>query len=229
MQTLPPEVFLGLLEYLPYRDRKSLSETSAYFNQLCLDHKYLDKEQIVFEGCVLSPETSPLDILLKRLKTLHLGFCFEITDITLHHGIKFLELRDLDLSCCNITDDGLRVLSENNPSIEELNLSGCHTITDEGLKSLQNLHRLRRLSLKNIKQITADGVLTMRRNCKSLQYLDASQCDLNLGVMDLGSSTSSNPEGFLYFQPLGTFSNSCPRWQNDTLIHQSDSPSSMES
>ncbi|XP_039277180.1 F-box/LRR-repeat protein fbxl-1 isoform X2 [Nilaparvata lugens] len=135
MQTLPPEVFLGLLEYLPYRDRKSLSETSAYFNQLCLDHKYLDKEQIVFEGCVLSPETSPLDILLKSERTFSNIKCtnleiFNISDIFWRRFGPYI--KTLHLKSCSIALNYVSCFFSYLENLEYLELDECRDLFMSG-------------------------------------------------------------------------------------------------
>ncbi|RZF44643.1 hypothetical protein LSTR_LSTR000595 [Laodelphax striatellus] len=135
MQTLPPEVFIGLLEYLPYRDRKSLSETSTYFNRLCLDRKYLEEEQIVFEDCVLSPENSPLNVFLKSERIFLNLKCINIeinskSDIFWRKFAPFI--KSLSLRKCSISLNYVTCFFSYMESLENLELDECRDLFMSG-------------------------------------------------------------------------------------------------
>ncbi|XP_076328494.1 uncharacterized protein LOC143234771 isoform X6 [Tachypleus tridentatus] len=65
---------------------------------------------------------------LTGLRELDLCGCIHIGDVGLK-GIKFVELRYLNLSLCqNITDVGLVIMSSYNPSLDTLILNQCHQV-----------------------------------------------------------------------------------------------------
>ncbi|RUS18934.1 hypothetical protein BC937DRAFT_88155 [Endogone sp. FLAS-F59071] len=84
-------------------------------------------------------ETSGLYALVKRcteLRTLRLGYCQAVTDVTLAQVARACggTLRTLNLASCRaITDTGLKALVGHGcKALEELDVSGC-SVTDEGI------------------------------------------------------------------------------------------------
>ncbi len=77
----------------------------------------------------------------------------------------------LDLINSNITDTGLKKLSQNLTHLTSLNLKNCQQITDQGLTHLKNLTSLQSLNLSGCKKITDQGFAHLK-NLNSLQSLD---------------------------------------------------------
>lgn len=116
---------------------------------------------------------------LKGLRNLNLSGCSRITDISLCHAFKFLELKSLDLTqCCQVTQSGIKALALNNPSLETLILSMCYSICNEAVEAISiNLKRLKHLDLSECQKLTDASLLAIGTNCKSLRYLNMRRCD----------------------------------------------------
>ena len=117
---------------------------------------------------------------------------------TIAHG--FPELQQLDLSHCQVTDDGLALLR--NLPLESLRLRGCKTVTDTGLATIAHgfpelqqldlshcqvtddgLAVLRNLPLKSLRlrgcqTVTDTSIATLAAGCPELTKLDVTDCDL---------------------------------------------------
>ena len=61
----------------------------------------------------------------------------ELQPLTLHHTAH--NLRVLDLSSCNITDDAIEGIVAHAPRIQSFILSGCTALTDRSLESISKL------------------------------------------------------------------------------------------
>ncbi|KAK3919058.1 Dynein regulatory complex subunit 6 [Frankliniella fusca] len=116
---------------------------------------------------------------LKGLRTLNLSGCTRISDITLCHAFKFLELKSLDLTqCCQVSQLGIKALAENNPSLETLVLSMCYSICDEAIEAISiHLKRLKHLDVSECQKLTGASLLAIGTHCKSLRHLNMRRCD----------------------------------------------------
>jgi Leucine-rich repeat (LRR) protein len=103
---------------------------------------------------------------LKQLKVLRLGGS-QITDATLQAIRGFASLGSLTMDDASITDVGI---SELPARLEEIQLSRCSGVSDEGLQRLGELKHLRRLSVRDM-PITGGGLkpLSARRQLTSLK------------------------------------------------------------
>lgn len=134
----------------------------------------------LFEDSI--PSSSNLGFSISRLKglrNLNLSGCSRLTDISLCHAFKFLELQCLDLTqCCQVSESGLSTLSLNNPSLETLILSMCYSVCDDAVEALTaNLKRLKYLDLSACEKLTNESVSCIARNGKALRHLDMRRCD----------------------------------------------------
>jgi Leucine-rich repeat (LRR) protein len=122
---------------------------------------------------------------LPQLQTLDLGCCNEIADADLLHLSSLKHLRWLTLACNNqitgaglrhlagvktlqklslynhgfLKDDDLQGLYALRDRLQYLDLSGCDSITDAGLRHIAGLQQLRTLSLGGCNRITDAGLL----------------------------------------------------------------------
>ena len=150
----------------------------------------------------VTPPKSVKDEELHRLlrfarpTSLHLGYCWDITDQGLLR-LQNLPLQYLDLSCCKITDVALGYLQQL-LQLQRLNLKGCKAITynclvhlkdlplqyldlsdcpNVGLGHLQQLVKLQRLELKGCKAITDEGLVHLKN--LPLQHLNLESCRIS--------------------------------------------------
>mmetsp|Transcript_24385 Transcript_24385/g.38269 ORF Transcript_24385/g.38269 Transcript_24385/m.38269 type:complete len:969 (+) Transcript_24385:327-3233(+) len=112
------------------------------------------------------------------LMTLNLGGSRCLTDRSLEAMSGLLELRQLDLSQCDlITNEGLTNLA-NLDQIEELSLGWCRLISDDGLEILSGHgNRTQTLRVLHLARcpITDDGLVHLSK-LKKLQELDLNGC-----------------------------------------------------
>lgn len=100
---------------------------------------------------------------------------FKLTAVGIKHLQKhFPNLKHLDLSHCeNVTDAAIKILTPLN--LESLNLSGCDSITNEGLNEIgQNFKTLKNLNLSNLKKISSVHFLSffMKSDVPKLEMLE---------------------------------------------------------
>lgn len=173
--------------------------------------------------------------LAPQLSKLHCRAIHRLTDESLHHISSLPHLEDIDFGLCRLmTDKGVRQLAQSknrailssvnfyycrnisdqsiseltlhHPSIQMLNVSGCHLVTDVGVARVatqcrehllhlnlagcakitpnsiaivaSNCRQLRSINLSNIKSINDNCVESLWRNCEQLEMLCFSNCEL---------------------------------------------------
>ncbi len=167
---------------------------------------------------------------LKNLKNLLLA------NKSFHQAMKSAPLH-LDLSPYRfkITDDILAQIIDLFPNIVSLNLFGCTSITDEGLKHVKRLTRLTSLNLGSCQQITDDGLVHLR-GLTQLTFLGLNSCqritDTGIGHLNTltnlrtlrlsGCSQITNAglihlKGFTHLTSLGL--GGCPQIDDEGLKH----------
>ncbi len=85
-----------------------------------------------------------------------------LTDSQLAPWLASCNLTELGLHDTPVTDDGLKLL-KSQTVLESLNISRCHSITDEGLIAVANLPNLRKIDLCNT-SVSDQGVLYLSRS-----------------------------------------------------------------
>jgi hypothetical protein len=104
---------------------------------------------------------------------------------TLSLNNKYFKSRaDLHYNDFFVTDESLKVLSDNCTLLTSLDLSGCNRITDQGLEYLEKFTMLRELNLFSCKQITGNGLLGIGLSCSNLESLSLHDCDIQDGDLD---------------------------------------------
>lgn len=114
--------------------------------------------------------------LLKGLQSINLQGC-RITDMSLEHGLKFLELRRIILANCeDISVIGIQCLVKNCPATEEIDLSDCN-INDQAIQYIaKGFQRLRILNISGCVELTDHSIDSIIVNCKYLQSLSVNRC-----------------------------------------------------
>eukprot|EP00058_Branchiostoma_floridae_P002534 XP_002588022.1 hypothetical protein BRAFLDRAFT_89008 [Branchiostoma floridae] len=124
------------------------------------------------------------------LTSLDVAMCGELTSQTVLHiqtyvpqmpylnFSKFRELVCLRLNMCTgVTDQSLVAIATNVPSLEELSISQCHQVTDDGVtKVVKRLQRLTFLDISCNDKLTNCTLASISQYCHCLQKLDVSLC-----------------------------------------------------
>ncbi|XP_036961772.1 dynein regulatory complex subunit 6 isoform X2 [Acanthopagrus latus] len=109
-----------------------------------------------------------------KLRELNVSHCSHITDISvLSIAQRLRKLYHLDLSYCErLTDMSLEWLSGS--SISSLDISGCN-IQDQGLAALERVH-LKKLVLAECAHVTDIGIEKLCKTVRDLEHVDVSHC-----------------------------------------------------
>ncbi|KAF8914187.1 hypothetical protein CPB84DRAFT_1811580 [Gymnopilus junonius] len=102
-------------------------------------------------------------------------------------------LRLLDLSHCEITDDAIEGIVRHAPRIQTFILTGCSLLTDKSLGSISTLgDHLDVLMLAHVSNITDRGLVNLARSCSNLRCIDVGFCRnlTDLSVFELASLSS---------------------------------------
>lgn len=133
---------------------------------------------INFDEGILSFTFSRMDHigLFKCIRTLELTDCISVDDQVLQLvARKCPSLQNLNLSfCSNVTDNGLKALrDEGCIALASITLDNCMKITDDGIEHIaKNSHRhLSRLSLRNLPELTELSLNHIGDNCPRLREL----------------------------------------------------------
>lgn len=156
-------------------------------------HKLLTRFQhlhyLSLSGCTELPDSGliPLQFYGSKLLSLHLDYCFGLTD----NGLSLVaagcpSLMVINLSRCNITDVGLEALANGCTALKKINLSYCPLVSDSGLRALsQACHQLQTVKISCCREINGRGLT----GCSPmLAYVDADSCNLEpKGIMGIVS------------------------------------------
>lgn len=119
-----------------------------------------------------------------QLKSLHLGWCKDVTNKCLPELQNLRRLKDLDLSLTSITEEGCKHLSKIY-ELEKLDLTATG-LGDEGMKDLlaEDSKRLVRLRLQDLKvgfnsDMTEKSMALLATHMSSLKTLDIRYCEID--------------------------------------------------
>ncbi|KAG1688136.1 hypothetical protein DVH05_004006 [Phytophthora capsici] len=90
-------------------------------------------------GCTQLTDDNIVDIVnsCEKIVTLELAFCRELTDSVLYAISKHLSLEELNLSrCVRITDDGMLEIAGQSSVLRRLNVAACKKLSDRTLSAL---------------------------------------------------------------------------------------------
>jgi len=195
-----------VLEKLRHFQLKELTLPNRIFRiQSFVYLKYMPLTKLSFYGCS-AISNSVLSHLseIYTLRSLNLSTCFKITD----RGIQFLQplnLTELDLSCCPLTDKSIYYVQH--MPLQKLNINHCHQITCTSLSTLQPT--LQWLFATGCKRITASIFTTLK--------------SMPLFGLDLGFCHQLNNSGFQHFTNLPSLEylnlKSIPQVRSSTITY----------
>lgn len=111
-----------------------------------------------------------------KLRELNLTNCVRVSDVTLLriaqrcHNLSYCSI----CYCEHVTDAGVELLATL-PSLISLDISGCN-IQDQGVSSLGNSSRLKDITLSECRILTDLGIQKMCQQCRFLENLDLCYC-----------------------------------------------------
>ncbi|XP_070497275.1 uncharacterized protein [Chironomus tepperi] len=151
---------------------------------------------------------------LKGLRTLKLGSCNKVSDVSLIYNFKLAELREIDLSKCQqISLQGIKELVINCPALEIVNLSECHNINDKCIELIsRKLTRLISLDISRCHQLTDFSLDYIAVNCQRIRNLSVHGCK------------NMSDEPYLKLTNLDTLRNVSMNKLNSELEHPSRIP-----
>lgn len=110
---------------------------------------------------------------LIKLYYLNLGWCANVSEKGISLLKELVELKELDLTCINVSNENLKMFSTKFKKLRRLNLQySC--VNDEGIRWLSELEELEDL---NLKKTNVSGV-AFESGFMKLRELDLSLCDL---------------------------------------------------
>jgi len=150
-------------------------------------------EQAARIAAELSPQTISDDTLLRimtfcgdSLRALHAQGCLLVTDKCIKAASSLCPaLRNVDLRCTRITEQGIVYMGKNLKNLEKIWLSGCELVTDFAVtRLLLSCNKLSDLRLGNCSKLTDNA-------------LAALVCQTSLQTLDLGGITKLSEEALV--------------------------------
>ncbi|XP_013397291.1 uncharacterized protein LOC106164051 [Lingula anatina] len=99
-------------------------------------------------------------------------------NILLHAAARCQNITHLDLSWCNINDNGVIAICEASKRLVSMKLNGCQMITDDSIDMLATKHgkSLETLEVFGCYNVTPMGMEILAEHCKGLKSLNVGQC-----------------------------------------------------
>jgi len=103
-----------------------------------------------------------------RLRYLNLRGCEQVSDSAVDWLSKSCtRLRSLDIGKCDVSDLGLKLLSENCPNLKKLSVKSCALVTDRGVECVSYYCRgLQHLNIQDVAGVTSQGYRAVKNNCR---------------------------------------------------------------
>ena len=105
--------------------------------------------------------------LCYKLRYLNVRGCESVSDEAIEIVSRSCSrLRSLDIGKCDVTDVGLKTLSEHCPNLKKLSTKSCEMITDQGIQFVAYYCRgLQQLNIQDC-PVTIEGYRTVKKFCK---------------------------------------------------------------
>ena len=103
-----------------------------------------------------------------RLRYLNMRGCEQVSDSAVEWLSRSCSrLRSLDIGKCDVSDLGLRLLSENCPNLKKLSVKSCALVSDRGVESVSKYCRgLQHLNIQDVAGVTISGYRAVKINCR---------------------------------------------------------------
>ncbi|XP_077868901.1 uncharacterized protein LOC102803243 [Saccoglossus kowalevskii] len=206
-QLLPDELLLTIFSYLSHKDLAACTQVCLLFNRICRDETLwkqitLEKKSLCNTWLEQIGKKHPVSLSFLQcqgdnitssglrslfrscsdsLQELNISGCSqgELTgDSVLLHVTRCPNLKSLDASWCNVTDNAVMAVVDSSHRLETMCLNGCQSITDEAVFALINKHSdsLEVLELFGCFNITANCIIILGSCCRNLDTLNLANC-----------------------------------------------------
>uniref|UniRef100_A0A915PR36 F-box domain-containing protein n=1 Tax=Setaria digitata TaxID=48799 RepID=A0A915PR36_9BILA len=132
----------------------------------------------------------------KRLRSLTLNKCFNITNISIQAVLRDCTLTNISLvSCEGITDEVLYMLASAQHAIETISVQGCPCITSKGVAALalmKNITKLRELDISHNRNIDDMAILSIHNGLTLKRRENEGNCRDEDKENGMQSQSSSN-------------------------------------
>lgn len=171
---LPHEVLLYIFSFL------SVEELGRSVGQVCWAWRDLAKDPTLRKRLVFSfqnpVEGERVKLLLASaplLQKLDLESREDGEDLLVHAASFCPRLRELTVKFCDgLTSTVFRALMENCPQLQSLNVEGSRVCDRECFLLIAGFLHLRHLNLSHCNFLDDVGLITITKQCRSLEYLD---------------------------------------------------------
>ena len=199
---LAPHAKLGLRRKVPKITEefvKSLPEVPFPHGLIISDNEFIGEGLKLLKGrknlmALYISDTSLTDDGVRELAEIdtlehvYLWYSPKLTNTALQSLAKMKSLKALNVGGSKINDEGMKVLGQMT-NLEQLWVSHL-SLTDVGLKPLENLTGLKAICLMENRKLTANAVATFLRKVKSLERLDLEFVECNDAVLkEIGRHT----------------------------------------
>lgn len=138
-------------------------------------------ETLNLAGCVLVTDAgvTVLSSTCGHIKSLGVSFVKRVSDAALCTMADYLWLEDLDLSgCSNVTDDGIEVLCLEFAGLAKLDLSGCTKLSDAAMESIaRHSEYMRWLKIANLNNLSEAALAHLAEKRPHLQIITTNMVD----------------------------------------------------
>ncbi|XP_048583143.1 F-box/LRR-repeat protein 2-like [Nematostella vectensis] len=137
----------------------------------CLKHVDISESKRITGQCFF--------MLPASMESLNLRECARITDVGLKYvGMRCQNLKIINISeCFSLTDAGFLELTQNCSNIEALTfVQPPKTVTIHGLRSIENLKRLRELNISQCAAVSDEFLFALGQSCICLTSLNIEAC-----------------------------------------------------
>ena len=150
-------------------------ETDKLLNDISLKQFGIDAGKVITNAIV-----QELCTINPTITKLDMTDCTEVSDVGLWSIARHLgsKIKSLSLSGCHqLTNIGLRSLSLKCANLETLDFTGCHRLDDQSLLTLASgCYNLKHMILTDCTTISDNGVATLAQACPELIALDLRGC-----------------------------------------------------
>ena len=103
-----------------------------------------------------------------RLRYLNIRGCEQVSDSAVEWLSRSCSrLRSLDIGKCDVSDLGLKLLSENCPNLKKLSVKSCTLVSDRGVEAVSKYCRgLQHLNIQDVAGVTISGYRAVKTNCR---------------------------------------------------------------
>jgi len=148
----------------------------------------------------------------------------DILFINRHHGrnqsSKNYRVKRVNLSdCMDITDDGLKIISDHCEALEAISIDDCPRITDEGFEAfIKQQPNIKYLSIANSETLTNNSLECLNKYCLNIEKLNIKGClKIREKMVKKFIALHPNLNTICFHQERNTFSRAFIDYLNNTF------------